>query len=50
MLDVKEELKVAEEFWDFLGGENSYNLLLEVFEEVGIEMKNEIDNYFNNIK
>ena len=46
MLDLAHELKVAEEFWDFLGGEGAYNDLLDCFERVGIEMKDEIDEYF----
>lgn len=46
MLDLEEELKVAKEFWDFLGGEGSYELILEAFEEVGQEMRDEIDTYF----
>ena len=46
MLDLEEELKVAEEFWDFLGGEGAYNDLLEYFERVGIELRQEIDEYF----
>lgn len=46
MLDLEEELKVAEEFWDFLGGKNAYNELLDSFERVGIEMRSEIDKYF----
>jgi type II restriction enzyme len=50
MLDLKNELKVAEEFWDFLGGEGSYNDLLCCFERVGIEMREEIDNYFKRFK
>ncbi|TQR33766.1 TdeIII family type II restriction endonuclease [Campylobacter sp. MIT 99-7217] len=50
MLDLKAELKVAEEFWDFLGGSGSYNMLLEAFEEVGIEIREEIDNYFKRFK
>nr|WP_275897267.1 TdeIII family type II restriction endonuclease [Helicobacter suis] len=37
MLDLKYELKVAKEFWDFLGGEGSYELLLNAFEQAGIE-------------
>jgi type II restriction enzyme len=45
MLDLKNELKVADEFWNFLYP-NSYNELLKCFEEVGIEMRKEIDNYF----
>jgi hypothetical protein len=46
MLDLKNELKVAEEFWDFLGGQGTYEQLLGVFEHVGIELRPEIDEYF----
>lgn len=46
MLDVNQELKVAEEFWDFLGGEGAYEDLLAIFEVVGIELRPEIDEYF----
>jgi type II restriction enzyme len=46
MLDLENELKVADEFWDFLGGEGAYNHLLGCFERVGIEMRKEIDEYF----
>lgn len=50
MLDLEKELKVAEEFWDFLGGNGTYNDLLDCFEEVGIEMREEIDEYFSNFR
>lgn len=46
MLDLDNELKVADEFWDFLGGEESYSELLDCFERVGIELRGEIDEYF----
>lgn len=46
MLDLENELKVANEFWDFLGGKGAYEDLLKCFESVGIELKNEIDDYF----
>ncbi|GIV26315.1 MAG: TdeIII family type II restriction endonuclease [Bacteroidia bacterium] len=46
MLDLEYELKVAEEFWDFIGGEGTYGNLLEIFENVGIELRPEIDAYF----
>ena len=46
MLDLNEELMVAEGFWDFLGGEGVYQELLDCFEEVGIELRPEIDFYF----
>jgi len=48
MLDLDKELKVADELWDFLGGANTYNDLLDCFEKVGIEMRTEIDDYFKN--
>jgi type II restriction enzyme len=46
MLDLEEELMVAERFWDFLGGKGAYNELLNCFEKAGIELRPEIDNYF----
>ena len=46
MLDLPNELKVANEFWDFLGGEGTYIQLLDIFEKVGIELRQEIDEYF----
>lgn len=50
MIDLDEELKVAEEFWNFLGGEGAYDDLLGCFERVGIELRNEIDKYFERFK
>ena len=46
MLDLDKELKVAYEFWDFLGGKGAYEDLLDCFERVGIELRPEIDKYF----
>lgn len=50
MLDLDRELKVAEEFWDFLGGDGAYLELLDCFERVGIELRPEIDKYFSKFK
>jgi type II restriction enzyme len=50
MLDLKNELKVADEFWDFLGGEGTFDELLNCFERVGIELRGEIDEYFSRFK
>jgi len=47
MLDLKKEVMVAEEFWDFLGGKGAYQDLLDCFEEAGIELRPEIDKYFS---
>lgn len=46
MLDLDNELMVADEFWEFLGGKRAYLELLKCFEEVGIELRPEIDEYF----
>ena len=47
MLDLDNELKVAEEFWDFLGGDGTYNQILDIFEKAGMKLRPEIDEYFN---
>jgi type II restriction enzyme len=47
MLDLKNELMVAEEFWDFLGGKGAYIELLSCFEQAGIILRPEIDKYFS---
>jgi len=47
MLDLDNELKVANEFWDFVGGEGAYEDLLNIFERIGIELRQEIDDYFS---
>jgi type II restriction enzyme len=46
MLDIPNELKVADEFWDFLSGKGAYKDLLYCFERVGVELRDEIDSYF----
>ena len=50
MLDLENELKVADEFWDFLGGKGTYEDLLDCFEKAGIELRPEIDAYFEKFK
>ncbi len=50
MLDISHELKVAEEFWNYLGNDKVYDSLLDCFERAGIEMQPEIDNYFAKFK
>jgi type II restriction enzyme len=50
MLDLPQELKVAEEFWNYLGGEGAFNDLLDCFELAGLEMQQEIDEYFKKFK
>ncbi|MGP6207479.1 TdeIII family type II restriction endonuclease [Cuniculiplasma sp. SKW3] len=50
MIDINAELMVADEFWDFLGGRDTYGDLLDCFERVGIEMRSEIDEYFERFR
>ncbi|MBP7679882.1 MAG: TdeIII family type II restriction endonuclease [Saprospiraceae bacterium] len=50
MLDLPKELKVAEEFWNYLGGEGTFEDLLDCFELAGLEMQQEIDEYFKKFK
>lgn len=50
MLDLENKLKVAKEFWDFIGGEGAYEELLNCFERVGKSMRIEIDNFFEKFK
>lgn len=50
MLDLENELKVASEFWDYLGNSGAYQELLNCFESAGIEMRAEIDYYFSKFK
>ena len=50
MIDQEHDIKVAEEFWDFLGGQNSYEDLLGCFERVGIELRGEVDAHFSKFR
>ena len=50
MLDLDNELKVAEGLWDFLGNDGTYSELLNCFERAGIELRPEIDAYFSKFK
>jgi len=46
MFDIPNEILVADELWDFIGGEGTYQNLLDSFEAAGIELRPEIDEYF----
>ena len=50
MLDLQHDILIAEELWDFLGGEGSYIDLLNAFEQAGIELRPEIDSYFEKFR
>jgi hypothetical protein len=38
------------EFWDFLGGDGSYEELLNCFERVGIKLRPVLDKYFSRFR
>lgn len=44
VLEKERELLVADEYWDFIGGEGSYKKLLKIFDEIGSEFKDKIEN------
>ncbi len=50
MLDLEHEVLIAEELWDFLGGAGTYVDLLDAFEQAGIELRPEIDSYFEKFR
>jgi len=50
MLDDKHELMVGKEFWDFLGGQGAYEDLLDCFEQAGLVLRSEIDQYFSTFR
>ncbi|HOU44291.1 MAG TPA: TdeIII family type II restriction endonuclease [Anaerolineaceae bacterium] len=47
LFDVANEILVAEEFWNFLGGPGTYQDTLDGFEKAGILLKPEIDRKFS---
>ncbi len=49
LFDLKEEVLVGVEFWDLLGGKGTYEDLLKVFEEAGLELYGEIDKKMKNL-
>jgi len=49
LFDLENEVLVGKEFWDFLGGSNTYEDLLNVFEEAGLELYDEIDEKMKNL-
>ena len=50
IFDLSSEVYVAEELWNFIGGDGAYKDLLDCFEQAGIELRPEIDEYFNKFK
>lgn len=49
LFDLKEEILVGEEFWDFLGGKGTFEEVLGIFEEAGKELYAEIESKIKDI-
>lgn len=49
LFDLRQEVLVGSEFWDLLGGKNTYEDLLKVFEQAGVELYPEIDRKMKNL-
>ncbi|HDP68567.1 MAG TPA: TdeIII family type II restriction endonuclease [Candidatus Marinimicrobia bacterium] len=50
LYNCRTRVKVADELWNFLGNDSTYLELLDCFERVGIELRPEIDAYFEKFK
>jgi len=50
LFDLKQEVLVGEEFWDLLGGKKTYEDLLKVFEEAGLELYDIIDKKIKGLR
>lgn len=49
VVEHKKEFLIAEEYWDFLGGNKTYEELLRIFDEVGKEFKEKITAKINEV-
>ncbi len=49
LFDLQEEVLVGVEFWDLLGGKGTYEDLLKVFEEAGIELHDDIERKMKSV-
>jgi type II restriction enzyme len=49
LFDLKEEILVGQEFWDFIGRKGTFEDVLNLFEEVGKEIYEEIENKIKEI-
>jgi len=49
MMDIHNDFLVGNEYWDFIGGENTFSELLEVFNEVGKIFKVRLEKKFKEI-
>lgn len=49
MMDSPNDFLVGEQYWDFIGGKNTFTQLLETFDEIGKEYKEKLQEKFKKI-
>jgi len=49
MMNPPNDFLIGEEYWDFIGGKNTFPELLKTFDEVGKEFKERLNNKFKEI-
>ncbi len=49
MMDIGNDFLVGDEYWDFLGGKNTFAELLAIFDKVGKKFKKQLDDKFKQI-
>ena len=49
MMDSPNDFLVGDEYWDFIGGENTFPELLKTFDEVGKDFKDQLNEKFKQI-
>ncbi len=49
MMDPPNDFLVGDEYWDFIGGKNTFPELLKTFDEVGKDFKEQLNKKFNEI-
>ena len=49
MMDYPNDFLIGEEYWNFIGGENTFTELLKTFDEVGVEFKEKLKTKFKEI-
>ncbi len=49
MMDSPNDFLVGEQYWDFIGGKNTFTQLLETFDGIGKEYKEKLQEKFKKI-
>jgi len=49
MMEPQKDFLVGKEYWNFIGGENTFPELLKTFDDVGKEFKEKLNDQFKQI-